>query len=776
MTGIDLILKELQDSEARVRRGGRRKSTIGVSPKAASSPKATTTPTIIHRNSSNEEEKNSTTLLPFHPQPISSSEEEFSLRLMSTDMLKNIDSMKLYAQNIRNTNAFMLMTINRCLDYAKASQGLKLTPKYETIDLRETLALPLTCMTNIQQKVKITLEPYSTELICSHVVTDKQWLQENILCLLSNAVKYSSGGDVKILVSMQPRPPLNSSGKVLSVTHRDTLNSVDSVPLDESPPSPHRVGGIVGSRSRASSDSIQTISKIVTDFVTGGGSAGGVVVGRDAKVSPFSSFITNNTTSTHHNHHNHNNNNSSWYHAASSSVHETNNNNNNNNTVPPPPSASPSSSPQQSRYHRRINGGSGSDPHHHHNNHSSSHHSSTGGGAGTTNHHNHNHNRLMNDKDLDSYTEMMVFEIMDQGIGMSEEAMQSLFNPFQQTQKLAGGTGLGLYSLSKRIEALKGQYGVKKREDGLQGSVFWFSIPYRPDKIITSLAKRFMTSAPNHTTNNASSASAHHSHPPPLRFSLSSCDSADFQCNMMEVIEEHHHPMIMIGTEETAAIATTTITTPTAASGPARTRSCSSLTYSHSDKTHSNSATDSQAAGTVTGTASKNGSFRSLNILLAEDTHSVAKMTTMMLKKMGHRVTLAENGEIALQKIIQSYEKTIIMAEEETKNSHHQEMELELGLEQQKPQELVFDVVLMDLQMPVMDGLEATRRLREYEQKHYEKTGQEVHQMIIGVTAATDDETIEEGMNVGIDDFMPKPFSMDSLHSKVMSFLNNSSE
>jgi CheY-like chemotaxis protein len=40
---------------------------------------------------------------------------------------------------------------------------------------------------------------------------------------------------------------------------------------------------------------------------------------------------------------------------------------------------------------------------------------------------------------------------------------------------------LGLYSLSKRVEALGGQYGVRSREDDQQGSVFWFSIPYRPD-------------------------------------------------------------------------------------------------------------------------------------------------------------------------------------------------------------------------------------------------------------------------------------------------------
>lgn len=59
--------------------------------------------------------------------------------------------------------------------------------------------------------------------------------------------------------------------------------------------------------------------------------------------------------------------------------------------------------------------------------------------------------------------------------------MQALFSPFKQTQRLAGGTGLGLYSLAKRLEALNGRYGVAKRRDGRQGSLFWFSIPYRPD-------------------------------------------------------------------------------------------------------------------------------------------------------------------------------------------------------------------------------------------------------------------------------------------------------
>eukprot|EP01037_Dinobryon_pediforme_P028810 gene28810-32216_t len=99
--------------------------------------------------------------------------------------------------NIRNSNTFMLMTINRCIDYTKASKGMKLVPKYETVDVREALQFPIECMSNIQERIGIKVEALSEE-ICSHIITDKQWLQENLLCLLSNAVKYSTEGSVTI--------------------------------------------------------------------------------------------------------------------------------------------------------------------------------------------------------------------------------------------------------------------------------------------------------------------------------------------------------------------------------------------------------------------------------------------------------------------------------------------------------------------------------------------------------------------------------------------------
>ena len=49
---------------------------------------------------------------------------------------------------------------------------------------------------------------------------------------------------------------------------------------------------------------------------------------------------------------------------------------------------------------------------------------------------------------------------------------------------VCAGTGLGLFSLAKRVEALGGHYGVRNRPDGVQGSIFWFAIPYKPDEVV----------------------------------------------------------------------------------------------------------------------------------------------------------------------------------------------------------------------------------------------------------------------------------------------------
>ena len=80
----------------------------------------------------------------------------------------------------------------------------------------------------------------------------------------------------------------------------------------------------------------------------------------------------------------------------------------------------------------------------------------------------------------------LLVEVEDKGIGIAEDKLESLFMPFKQAQRFAGGTGLGLFSLAKRVEAQHGQHGVRNRNDGNVGCVFWFALPYVPDPTMKS--------------------------------------------------------------------------------------------------------------------------------------------------------------------------------------------------------------------------------------------------------------------------------------------------
>ena len=114
-----------------------------------------------------------------------------------------------------------------------------------------------------------------------------------------------------------------------------------------------------------------------------------------------------------------------------------------------------------------------------------------------------------------------------------------------------------------------------------------------------------------------------------------------------------------------------------------------------------------------------------LNILVAEDDHTNQKVIRAMLSKMGHKVSIVENGT-----------------------------EVEPALARDS-----FDVIMMDYHMPEMDGLEATRLLRTKSQ--FAKIP------IIALTAATSTEERDRCLNAGMNDFLTKPYTLDSL-AKVL--------
>ncbi len=123
---------------------------------------------------------------------------------------------------------------------------------------------------------------------------------------------------------------------------------------------------------------------------------------------------------------------------------------------------------------------------------------------------------------------------------------------------------------------------------------------------------------------------------------------------------------------------------------------------------------------------------RSLRILLAEDNPVNRKIAIAFLEKRGHVVTVAENGQIASE-----------LAGRET-----------------------FDLILMDVQMPVMGGFDATRIIRERER---ELGG---HIPILALTARAMKGDREQCLAAGMDSYLTKPFRADELYATVDALLS----
>jgi CheY-like chemotaxis protein len=117
-----------------------------------------------------------------------------------------------------------------------------------------------------------------------------------------------------------------------------------------------------------------------------------------------------------------------------------------------------------------------------------------------------------------------------------------------------------------------------------------------------------------------------------------------------------------------------------------------------------------------------------IKILLAEDNHINQLLATTVLQQFGYSVTCAENGKIALE-----------ILEKET-----------------------FDIILMDLMMPEMDGYDATLSIR-------------ANNNFIPIIALTADVTavdIEKCYKVGMNDYVTKPFDPDDLNKKIGHLIN----
>jgi signal transduction histidine kinase len=103
--------------------------------------------------------------------------------------------------SLNASSQFMAMAINRSQDYMKASSNIALAPAMETFELQSALMMPLTCMRHLMKDRLIVVHPLASHM-CSNLISDKHWISENVLCLLSNAVKYSNDGTVDLRITI----------------------------------------------------------------------------------------------------------------------------------------------------------------------------------------------------------------------------------------------------------------------------------------------------------------------------------------------------------------------------------------------------------------------------------------------------------------------------------------------------------------------------------------------------------------------------------------------
>lgn len=119
--------------------------------------------------------------------------------------------------------------------------------------------------------------------------------------------------------------------------------------------------------------------------------------------------------------------------------------------------------------------------------------------------------------------------------------------------------------------------------------------------------------------------------------------------------------------------------------------------------------------------------FDKMRVLAVDDNRTNLHILQVFLKKLGHDVILAENGEQAVQRFHQT-----------------------------QP-----DLVLLDIMMPIMDGFEAARRIKAASKEKWVP--------IIFLSALNRDENLVEGLEAGADDYLTKPINFVVLEAKLRS-------
>lgn len=354
-------------------------------------------------------------------------------------------------------------------------------------------------------------------------------------------------------------------------------------------------------------------------------------------------------------------------------------------------------------------------------------------------------------------------EVIDTGVGIAEEGLAGVFDAFSQvdesTTRRFGGTGLGLSICKQLVELMGGKIGASSQEN--LGSTFWFELPLRAQSetpiaqavsplaglrvllalpsgsMIQAIARRLRAEgAIVQTVENIAT-----------RLNEDARDLAEGQPYDVFIADEQQLPELeqlvdqlqpdgnlqrpagrslgIVLTSLPAAmgegassselphgITTVRLTKPLAMSelSGAIASWASSANEAHNEEPQ------------VETPAAQSASADGARVLVVEDNAVNQLVAEGMLEQLGFQTLTASDGREAIAALATGS----------------------------------FDLVLMDCQMPVMDGFEATRQLRASE-------GEGSHLPVIGLTAHASEHARQECLAAGMDDFLSKPYTADGL-------------
>ncbi|MGB0127278.1 MAG: response regulator [Rhodocyclaceae bacterium] len=358
----------------------------------------------------------------------------------------------------------------------------------------------------------------------------------------------------------------------------------------------------------------------------------------------------------------------------------------------------------------------------------------------------------------DGGTIALAFSVSDTGIGITVEQQSRLFQPFMQadgsTTRRYGGTGLGLVIARQLAQRMNGEVGIVS-EPG-RGSRFWMTVtlpvcadegpPQRLPNLKTlvvtdhprlaSIAAGLLASGGIECVQTAPSAGALDAlkdgirQPQPYQLVLLDVDPASMSAS--DLVSESRRDASLEGLrfvmmmpvaanlpkawpEDLGAIASVT-----------KPLSLSQLAFVLDSGSY-----ERRKAQSVTDPKKRPGTQYQGHALIAEDNPVNQVVARRMLERCGLTVSVAANGAEAVEAV------------------------------NREP----FDIVLMDVQMPEMDGLEATRAIRAGAAATADPLP------IIALTANARKEDRDECLNAGMDDFLSKPFSEEALHGVLSRWL-----